>query len=52
MFAVAMLVAAGFAAGLAISVQKGGNVERRVVWTMWGVAAVALVIALVAFAVG
>ena len=45
-----MLVAAGFAAGMAISVQKGGNVEKRVVWMMWGVAAVALVIALLAFA--
>ena len=45
-----MLVAAGFAAGLALSVQKGGNVEKRVIWILWGVAAVALVIALLAFA--
>jgi len=52
MFAVAMLVVAGFAAGMAISVQKGGTVERRIVWTIWGVAAVALVIALLAFALG
>jgi len=47
-----MLVAAGFAAGLAISVQRGGTIEKRVVWILWGVAAVALVIALLAFALG
>lgn len=50
MFGVAMLVAAGFAAGLALSVGKGGNVEQRVIGILWAVAAVALVIALLAFA--